>query len=31
LGPLTVTRSGSIAIVTPAGTEMGCLPILDIV
>ena len=31
LGPLTVTRSGSIAIVTPEGTGMGCLPILDIV
>ena len=31
LGPLTVTRSGSIAIVTPAGTGMGCLPIRDIV
>src|ERR1700744_3556919 len=30
LGPLTVTRSGSIATVTPAGTLMGCLPILDI-
>src|ERR1700722_12893474 len=30
LGPLQVTRSGSIAIVTPAGTVMGCLPILDI-
>jgi hypothetical protein len=28
---LTVTRSGSIAIVTPEGTGMGCLPILDIV
>src|ERR1700684_675872 len=30
LGPLTVTRSGSIATVTPAGTVMGCLPIRDI-
>src|SRR5690349_12239993 len=30
LGPLTVTRSGSIAMVTPAGTEMGCLPMRDI-
>src|SRR5690348_11448939 len=30
LGPLTVTRSGSIATVTPAGTGIGCLPIRDI-
>src|SRR6185437_4897660 len=30
LGPLTVTRSGSIAMVTPAGTGMGCLPMRDI-
>src|SRR5947209_17603783 len=30
LGPLTVTRSGSMAIVTPVGTGIGCLPILDI-
>src|ERR1039458_7711785 len=30
LGPLTRTDSGSIAIVTPEGTGMGCLPILDI-
>src|ERR1700753_2340074 len=30
LGPLTVTSSGAIAMVTPAGTGMGCLPILDI-
>ena len=29
LGPLTVTRSGSIETVTPAGTVMGCLPIRD--
>src|SRR5581483_5475951 len=29
-GPLTVTRSGSIAMVTPAGTRMGCLPMRDI-
>src|SRR5947209_18367764 len=28
-GPLTVTRSGSIATVTPDGTAMGCLPIRD--
>src|SRR5581483_10344074 len=30
LGPLTITRSGSIATVTPAGTGMGCLPMRDI-
>src|SRR5690242_6816111 len=30
LGPRTVTRSGSIETVTPAGTGMGCLPIRDI-
>jgi hypothetical protein len=30
LGPFTRTDSGSIATVTPAGTGMGCLPILDI-
>src|SRR5947209_4433319 len=30
-GPLTVTRSGSIAIVTPAGTGIGCFPIRDMV
>ena len=30
LGPLTRTDSGSIAMVTPAGTVIGCLPILDI-
>src|SRR6185437_9654733 len=30
LGPFTVTRSGSIATVTPAGTGMGCLPMRDI-
>src|ERR1700689_995738 len=30
LGPLTLTISGSIATVTPEGTGMGCLPILDI-
>src|SRR5271167_1735530 len=30
LGPVTRTDSGSIATVTPAGTGMGCLPILDI-
>src|ERR1700716_145111 len=30
LGPLTVTRSGSIAIVTPAGMGIGRLPIRDI-
>src|SRR5579863_2490201 len=29
-GPLTRTVSGSIATVTPAGTVIGCLPILDI-
>src|SRR6478752_6128954 len=29
LGPFTVTRSGSIETVTPAGTVMGCLPIRD--
>src|SRR6185437_5650070 len=29
-GPLTVTRSGSIAIVTPEGMGMGRLPIRDI-
>src|SRR5579875_1808477 len=29
LGPLTVTRPGSIAIDTPAGTLMGCLPMRD--
>jgi len=28
-GPFTLTRSGSIEIVTPAGTGMGCLPIRD--
>src|SRR5205823_2784918 len=28
-GPLTVTRSGSTATVTPAGTGMGCLPMRD--
>jgi hypothetical protein len=28
-GPFTRTDSGSIATVTPAGTGMGCLPILD--
>src|SRR5690349_3851860 len=27
-GPLTITRPGSIAMLTPAGTGMGCLPIL---
>src|SRR5207248_9957724 len=31
LGPFTVTRSGSIATVTPLGTAVGCLPIRDIV
>ncbi len=31
LGPLTRTDSGSIVTVTPAGTGMGCLPILDTV
>ena len=30
LGPFTRTDSGSIATVTPAGTGIGCLPILDI-
>src|SRR5437588_10674719 len=30
-GPFTVTRSGSIAMVTPAGTEMGCLPMRDMI
>src|ERR1700722_46566 len=30
LGPFTRTDSGSIETVTPAGTGMGCLPILDI-
>src|SRR5262245_26618878 len=25
-GPLTMTRPGSIAMLTPAGTGMGCLP-----
>src|SRR5262249_8950489 len=25
-GPLTITRPGSIAMLTPAGTGMGCLP-----
>src|ERR1700720_4781487 len=30
LGPLTRTDSGSIEMVTPAGTGIGCLPILDI-
>src|SRR5581483_8651156 len=29
LGPLTVTRSGSIETVTPEGTGMGCFPIRD--
>ena len=29
LGPFTVTRSGSIETVTPAGTGMGCLPMRD--
>ena len=29
-GPLTRTVSGSIATVTPDGTAIGCLPILDI-
>src|ERR1019366_7296716 len=30
LGPFTRTDPGSIATVTPAGTAIGCLPILDI-
>src|SRR5690242_3287929 len=30
LGPLTVTRSGSMAMVTPVGTGMGCRPMRDI-
>ena len=30
LGPFTRTLSGSIETVTPDGTGIGCLPILDI-
>ena len=29
-GPFTLTDSGSIETVTPDGTGIGCLPILDI-